>query len=236
VIELVWTDRRNHDTSGVLTMRSQSMSRPIGVLAWIAALLFWPGLSDLANAQNFGMGASPGRGAYRPQGLWNGPFYSAPHVNPWSPGSPGWTGLISSEPSLPPYGNAPRGVYSSYSGSGGTTYPYQEGFSPYSGYADWYVKANGIKPSAEDVVAATRAFFRSSPIPPNPAYLAPSVNAAFAEVAEKANRPPARPIVRAKAHPKAKVVRSRTAEPRPPASMTRTGRVVIHRGVGGQGR
>lgn len=206
-------------------MRSQRPPRSKLTWAWIAVFLLWPGASERALAQNFGLGASPGRGAYRPEGLWNGPFYSAPHANPWSPGGISSNDLNSSPATLPPYGNAPRGVYSAYSSGGGATLPYQEGFSPFSGYADWYVKAHGIKPTAEDIARATRQYFRSSPIPPNPKYLAPSVNAALAEVAnasqsrltpQKARSTPARPQV---------LRPSQNGPARPP------GKVVIRRGV-----
>jgi hypothetical protein len=115
-----------------------------------------------AGAQGVGPGASPGRASFRPQALWNdGPYFTVGHTNPYLPHPSIWTGLVTSDPDRPPYANWPRGHYSTFNPEQGALYPYEEGFSAYSGYADWYKEVNDFEPTPEDIERAKILFLRS---------------------------------------------------------------------------
>ena len=134
-------------------------------LALVAGLL---ASGATSRAQSIGPFASPGRAAYRPQSDWNnGPFYTVNHVNPYAPHQSNYApNLNVSLPSVPPYTNGPHGFYGTYTPGRGTLYPYEEGFSPYSGYSAWYQQAHGLVPTRSDVVRGRDTFFRSAPRPP----------------------------------------------------------------------
>ncbi len=156
-------------------------------IAWALALVGCPGPS--VSAQSVGAGASPGRAAYRPAGQWNdGPFYSVPHWDAYAPRRGIDTGLPYSEANAPPYTSEPRGTNVAYDPARGPLHSYAQGFSPFSGYASWYQQANHFTPTGRDLSAATTQYFRSSPIPADPRYLAPEVSRAY-------YAPPAAPTV-----------------------------------------
>jgi hypothetical protein len=115
-----------------------------------------------ASGQTVGLGASPGRAAYRPESQWNtGPFYTVPHVNPYLPHRRNDNFLMETDAPGPPYNLAPRGHYDAFSPGRGPVYPYAEGFSPYSGYADWYLRAHHYRPTEKQVERAIDMYFRS---------------------------------------------------------------------------
>jgi hypothetical protein len=115
-----------------------------------------------ASAQSVGWGASPGRAAYRPESQWNnGPYYTTPHVNPYLPHRDPDTFFFRSDPADPPYSLAPRGRFDAFSPGRGPVFLYAEGFSPYSGYAAWYQKTYGFKPTEQQVKRAIEMYFRS---------------------------------------------------------------------------
>jgi hypothetical protein len=115
-----------------------------------------------AIAQMFGSGASPGRGSYRPESVWNdGPYYTATHVNPYLPHQRVDNFLIEADPINAPYTSAPRGHYDAFSPGRGPVFPYAEGFSPYSGFADWYKKTYNFEPTKAQIEQAMRMYFRS---------------------------------------------------------------------------
>jgi hypothetical protein len=125
-------------------------------------------LGATTHAQTVGPGASPGRAAYRPNAQWNnGPFYTTPHWNPYSPHPTSSTNLYFAEPLLPPWTNGPHGLYSTFYPGQGTVYPYAEGFSPYSGFSSWYVRSYNVDATREVVQQARTLFFRSAPRPPD---------------------------------------------------------------------
>ena len=133
-----------------------------------------------ANAQGYGAGVSPGRAAYRPSRAWNnGPFYTTRHLDPWAPRQAVSTSHIYTEALAPPYTNQPRARFREYDSGRGTLYPYQNGFSPFSGYSDWYRRTYGVVPDERNLAAAATSYFRSSPIPADPRYLAPAVGQAI---------------------------------------------------------
>ena len=145
--------------------------RRLSILGLVGTLLVTAGVS--ASAQSIGSGASPGRAAYRPRSDWNnGPFYTVNHVDPYGPRPAVDTGLIESDPSLPPFGNVPHGRYAAVTPGRGALTPYGQGFSAYSGYADWYGRTYGVAATRERVVQARTLFFRSAPAPP-PGVLSP---------------------------------------------------------------
>ncbi len=120
-----------------------------------------------ALGQSLGYGASPGRAGYRPSDQWNnGPFYTALHVEPYAPHLSAATNLYRVEPLAPPWSTAPHGLYGPYYPGRGVLHPYEQGFSPYSGFSNWYVRAYGVDPSREVVQRSRALFFRSAPRPP----------------------------------------------------------------------
>lgn len=142
-----------------------------------------------ALAQSAGNGSSPGRAAYRPAGEWNnGPFYTAPHVDPYAPRAGSSSGLIASDPSAPPYSSEPRGKYGDAYPESAPLRQYEQGFSPYSGYANWYKQTYGVDPTEKQLAQASAAYFRSSPVGPNVRTLAPSVSQAIAAQSAPAAR------------------------------------------------
>ncbi len=145
-------------------MRALTTSARILGGLWIALVVF----PKLADAQSIGYGASPGRAAYRPNSQWNnGPYYTAPHVDPYAPHPAVWTGLYAQQALVPPWTRTgPHGLYTWFYPGNGTLYPYVEGFSPYSGFAPWYARTYEIVPNREVAQGARDAFFRSAPYPP----------------------------------------------------------------------
>jgi hypothetical protein len=138
------------------------LRRPQKLCCWMAAGLLGPLTCGTALAQSVGWGASPGRASYRPEGQWNdGPFYTAPHVNPYLPHRAADNFLISADPSSFPYSTAPRGHYDAYTPGKGPVFPYAEGFSPYSGYADWFKKTYNFEPTRAQLERAVSMYFRS---------------------------------------------------------------------------
>jgi hypothetical protein len=181
-----------------------------------------------ARAQSYGAGDSPGRAAYRTPASWNnGPFYTAPHWDPWAPRREASTSLIYTEAQAPPFTNQPRGPYTEYYPEKARLYPYQEGFSPFSGYADWYQKKYGVVPDEDNLAGAAEAYFRSSPIPPDPRYLAPDVSAA---IYNPTTSTASAPTGRTTSAPVVDPTRPRVALPPPPAPRRSPGRAVIYRG------
>jgi hypothetical protein len=129
-----------------------------------------------ARAQSVGFGASPGRASYRPAAQWNnGPYYTAPHWDPYAPRWSIWTGLVYNDPNAPPYTNWPRGRFTTFYPERSTLYTYQQGFAPFSGFAPWYERTYNFTPTERELAVASGRYFRSSPIPPDPRYLAPAV-------------------------------------------------------------
>jgi hypothetical protein len=179
-----------------------------------------------ARAQSYGAGDSPGRAAYRPPANWNnGPFYTAPHWDPWAPRREASTSLIYTDAQDPPYTNQPRGPFTEYYPERARLYPYQDGFSPFSGYADWYQRTYGVVPDENNLAGAAAAYFWSSPIPPDPRYLAPAVsNALYNPTTTTASGPTT-------TAPVADPTRPRVVLPLPPSPRRQPGRVVIYRGV-----
>src|SRR4051794_12079167 len=93
------------------------------VLTWLT----WTASPETASAQSVGPGDSPGRAAYRPESQWdNGPFYTAPHVNPSLPHRGVDNFLLEADPSTFPYTSAPRGHFDAFSPGRGPVYPYAE--------------------------------------------------------------------------------------------------------------
>jgi len=128
----------------------------LALVAWLAG--------DRVEGQSIANGASPGRASYRPDGQWNdGPFYTASHWNPYAPHASPSNGLTTSDPTGLPYGAFARSDYSAFRPGRGALYSYDEGFSPYSGYAAWYRAEYGVVPTRAKVVAASTRFFRSAP-------------------------------------------------------------------------
>ncbi|MFO0909298.1 MAG: hypothetical protein U0794_13260 [Isosphaeraceae bacterium] len=153
-----------------------SLSVGLGILTGAVIL----GGTEPTRAQTVGFGSSPGRAAYRPAGQWNnGPFYTVGHWDPWSPRPAHDTGLYYSRINEPPFNSEPRGVNSTFEPGRGATHPYAQGFSPFSGYADWYRRTYGFTPTNRELAQATRQYFQSSVIPPSPSYLAPRVAQAY---------------------------------------------------------
>jgi hypothetical protein len=133
----------------------------------VSGIVLLVGLVCEASAQAVGPGASPGRASYRPSSQWNaGPFFTAPHWDPYRPHAAIDTTLITSDPNAPPYSTAPHGKYSTYYPDRGALYPFAEGFSPYSGFAPWYEKTYGVEGTREQIERARVLFFRSAPTPP----------------------------------------------------------------------
>lgn len=120
------------------------------------------------SAQTVGFGSSPGRASYRPASSWNdGPYYSTAHWNPYAPRRAVSNDFIESEPSQPPFGNVPHGLWGTYTPGRGALYPYAEGFSPYSGFADWYQSTYNFTPTRDQIITARTMFFESAPRPPD---------------------------------------------------------------------
>jgi hypothetical protein len=161
-----------------------SAAGAVGVIALV--VLAAPGASS---AQSVGAGASPGRAAYRPEVEWNtGPYYTVPHVNPYLPHQRTDNFLMDTDAPGPPYNTAPRGHYDAFSPARGDVYPYAEGFSPYSGYANWYKRTNNFRPTEDDVKRATQMYFRSGG--PRVGVVSP---AQAADIHPAPNRPTAAP-------------------------------------------
>lgn len=195
-----------------------------------AAVLAFGGLclaaASGAPGQSIGPGASPGRAAYRPASQWNdGPYYTVPHWDPWAPRAAVFNDYYYNDADAMPYTNAPRGRFNAYDPGVVPLYPYAQGFSPFAGYSDWYKEANNFEPGRRDLAAAAGQYFRSSPIPADPRYLAPSVAEALyapePTVPAASRRAAARP-----AAPRLEVPR--------PESVPRERRTVVYRF--GQGR
>ena len=141
--------------------------RPIKIRLTLAILLAGVAAVSTARGQSTGYGASPGRASYRPDWQWNnGPFYTTPHVNPYAPHAASTTNLYFAEPIVPPYSSYPHGLYSQFYPGAGPLYSYNEGFSPYSGFAPWYRATYGVNPTRDLVQQARTRFFRSAPRPP----------------------------------------------------------------------
>lgn len=122
------------------------------------------GVSPASRAQTVGFGSSPGRAAYRTPAQWNsGPYYTTYHIDPYAPHQMPDTALQFSEPTASPFGDAPRGRFATYSPTQGNVYPYDQGFSPLSGYADWYRQTYRFTPDDDQILNARREFFRSAP-------------------------------------------------------------------------
>ena len=166
--------------SGELSMSHCRLSGQASFLSRCLIVVALLSSSGSAAGQTYGPGDSPGRAAYRTSSSWNnGPFYTAPHWDPWAARPKVSNDLPSSHAQLPPYSNQPRGSYAEYDPGPGRLYPYQQGFSPYSGYASWYQKTYGVVPDERNLSSAARAYFRSSPIPASPRYVAPAVTEAL---------------------------------------------------------
>src|SRR5262249_233829 len=58
-------------------------------------------------------------------------------------------------------------------------YKYREGFPPFSGFSEYYERRFRFIPPEQDVARAAVDYFRSSPIPPDPRYIAPAVSQAL---------------------------------------------------------
>jgi hypothetical protein len=157
------------------------MARSSSILGAAVAAVALAGWGEgQARGQSYGFGSSPGRASYRPPSQWNnGPYYTAPHVDPYAPRPAVWTGYIYYVPSLPPYGSEPHAPVTAFYAQQGTLYPYQQGFSPFSGYADWYERVYDFVPTERDLARAAVQYFRSSPIPADPSYIAPAVSQAL---------------------------------------------------------
>jgi hypothetical protein len=184
-------------------------------LCWALVASLWA-VGPEASAQSVGRGASPGRAAYRPESQWNnGPFYTVPHVDPYGPRGPSSVDLPHTDPDAPPYTTEPRGRYGAYDSEGASLRPYDQGFSPFSGYGSWYLRANNFTPTDRDLTGATARYFKSSPIPPRPRYMAPAVAGAYyapPKVASSRNATPARPKA---AQPRLEVPKAPTTAPKP---------------------
>ncbi len=187
-----------------------------GILGLIAIML---GVQvSSAPAQTVGPGDSPGRASYRTPASWNnGPYYTVHHVDPYGPRPAVDTGQIETDPSLPPFGGVPHGRFAAATPNRGSLTPYAQGFSPYSGYANWYRQSYGVVPTRENIVRARTLFFRSAPVPPPgvlPPLPPPTTNTAVASVTANPvrTRPAARAVERpantvAAVRPAANVVR-----------------------------
>ena len=117
-----------------------------------------------ARGQTVGAGASPGRAAYRPDVQWNdGPYYTTNHWNAYAPHPSPTNGLMTSDPTGLPYGSFARSNYSAFTPGQGALYAYDQGFSPYSGYAAWYKAEYQVEPTRAKVLSAESNFFRSAP-------------------------------------------------------------------------
>ncbi len=128
----------------------------LALVAWVAG--------DRAEGQSVGGGASPGRASYRPDAQWNdGPFYTASHWNPYAPNASSFNGLTTSDPTGLPYGAFARSDFSAFRPGTSTLYPYDQGFTPYAGYAEWYKKTYNVTPTRPMVANADNRFFRSAP-------------------------------------------------------------------------
>src|SRR5262249_35928370 len=130
-------------TVGRSSLREVAMTRASAIGAITvkiaAAVLVFPSAGPRVQAQGYGFGDAPGRAAYRPSSLWNdGPYYTAPHWNPYGPRPAVTTSLYYYDAMMPPYGNQPRAMVTNYYPWQGSLYPYQQGFSPFSGYAAWF--------------------------------------------------------------------------------------------------
>ncbi|GAC1463324.1 MAG: hypothetical protein NVSMB9_00650 [Isosphaeraceae bacterium] len=123
--------------------------------------------AEVSTAQSVGEGSSPGRASYRPAEQWNdGPFYTATHWDAFSPHQMRGIGLFAQVPLAPPFSMSPHGMFDAFSPGQGPLFEYAEGFSPYSGYSEWYLSQYRIQPTTEDLVRARAQFFRSAPRPP----------------------------------------------------------------------
>jgi hypothetical protein len=83
------------------------------------------------------------------------------------------------DPLDPPYTNHPRGKFTPYEPEYAPLYNYREGFSPFSGYSGYYERRFRFTPTEQDVARAAVMYFRSSPIPADPRYIAPAVSQAL---------------------------------------------------------
>lgn len=164
----------------------------LGRWFWVVLAGFGMVLAGPAEApgQGVGPGSSPGRAAYRPEWQWNnGPYQAVGHWDPYAPHAFRPADLLYSEPIDPPFSNQPRALYGTYDPARPRLQPYAQGFSPFAGYAPWFQKEHRFTPSRRDLVEASGLYFRSSPIPPDPRYLAPGVAQALYGPA-----PPAQPV------------------------------------------
>src|SRR5262249_47552352 len=111
-----------------------------------------------------------------------------------------------------------------------TLYPYEQGFAPFSGYADWYQRAYRFTPTEGDLARASADYFRSSPIPPDPSYLAPDVAQAIFEPT-----PPPSVIVPGRTPAAAGgAARPRVERPSAPPLNASPGRATVYRGAPGE--
>src|SRR5262245_35887982 len=123
----------------------------------VAAVFGHPG--SVARAQGYVTGSLIDRGAYRTPAQWNnGPYYTAPHWNPYAPRPAIWTGLIYNEPLAPPYNNHPRGKFPTYHPERAPLYNYAEGFAPFSGYSAYFERRFGFTPTEQDLARAAVAY------------------------------------------------------------------------------
>jgi hypothetical protein len=148
-----------------------------------------------ARGQSLGYGASPGpRYAYRPTSQWNnGPYYTVPHWNAYAPHRTSPANLYDSMPLVPPWTTGPHGLYPTFFPGQGTLYRYAEGFSPYSGFSNWYAQDYRVDATREVVQQARTMFFRSAPRPPE-GVLPPLPPARPVPTATQPTRPAARPV------------------------------------------
>jgi hypothetical protein len=117
-----------------------------------------------AHAQTVAAGASPGRASYRPDVQWNdGPFYTTSHWNPYAPHLNYFNGLTTTDVTGLPYGAFARSDFSAFRPGTSTLYSYDQGFTPYAGYAEWYKKTYDVTPTRPMVANADNRFFRSAP-------------------------------------------------------------------------
>lgn len=133
--------------------------RAVFALALVAMAVTAP-----ARGQTVGAGASPGRAAYRPNVQWNdGPFYTTNHWNAYSPRSSPTNELTTTDPTGLPYGSFARSSFGAFTPGQGALLPYDEGFSPYSGYSGWYKTEYQVVPTRSRVLSAESHFFQSAP-------------------------------------------------------------------------
>lgn len=190
-------------------MRRRSGLLIVGLLASVV-------LGTRVEAQSVGVGSSPGRAAYRPDAQWNnGPFYTVPHVSPYAPRPAQDTGLIYNDAWMPPYTNGPHIPYPAYQTTRGALAPYAEGFSPYSGYANWYKRTYDFDPTDRQILNARKQFFRSGA-----PYVPPA--ASGYRGTETTNAAPTRPS-------RSVPVRPRVVTPREKSGRSWSGTVPVYR-------